>query len=193
MAEAAIIYDPADATAPFYRLTLTDTAAAALVALAIPGTLSTSYERSPLTPIVGTVTVSTERLVSHKVVPVPAVTGLISSSPAWSAPIDPGDRVLFGIDWTDLIGGDHLVAIQVASVSAAAAALGVAIDIDDRRPILDTTNSRVGLWIKTDSVDASLPAFSSEGVFVGITVRVTTDAVPPKVDERTAALKVRQL
>jgi len=121
--------------------------------------------------------------------------GVPLGATVWSQPFDPADHVPFAIDFAALLDeGEAIVEIEAITMSAAGAALGVAVDdAAPYGPIIDTAGKKVQLWFVVDDAHWSETAFSASGVQIPVAVRVATAGTPPKRFERTCVLMVRQL
>lgn len=124
-----------------------------------------------------------------------SVNGLPAGAVPWSRPFDPSDRTPYAIDWTALlVTGEKIADVISITVSASGADLGFAIDTDAARiPLIDATHNRVAMWFTVASGYQSNPAFAADGVKVGISMLIRTDADPYREYERTVILTVRQL
>jgi hypothetical protein len=75
---------------------------------------------------------------------------------------------------------------------AEGAALGVAIETGARAPLPIEGDRAVQLWFGVGPAMQGDTAFAGDGVAVGIELRATTTASPPRIRERTFALTLRQ-
>lgn len=113
----------------------------------------------------------------------------------WDQPFDPGDHVPYALDFGPLLDeGEKLAAIVTIRMSAAAAALGVAIDQSSGyAPVIDDEGGgKVQVWPLVASETQEAVQFDATGTRLPVTIRVLTDASPPKRFERTAVLIMRQ-
>jgi hypothetical protein len=78
------------------------------------------------------------------------------------------------------------------TMSAEGAALGLAIDTGARAPMTIEGDRAVQLWFGVAPAMQGDAAFAGDGIAVGIELRATTTASPPRIRERTFALTVRQ-
>jgi hypothetical protein len=121
--------------------------------------------------------------------------GVPLGATAWQQPLDPADHLPYAIDFTALLGGsEKIAAINEIAMPAAAAMLGVGIDNSEgHSPLIGTDGKKVQVWFAVEPGFWQETAFTSAGVRLPVTFRVTTDSTPPKRIERTAVLTVRQL
>lgn len=165
-----------------------------LTHLLILGLLSAPGEGSTET---GTVIASADRTAVMPIVQASASRGSLVplGAAAWAQPYDPGDHAPYAIDFKDLLDeGEHVAKIEAIKVSATAALLGIAVDTSaGYRPIIDVAGQKIQLWFLVDEAYWEAASFAAAGVLLSVSVRVVTDATPPKRYERTAVLTVRQL
>ena len=142
----------------------------------------------------GIVSVPAERLVTFSKTPgVTGLTGLPYGAPTWAQPFDPSEHAPFACDFSPLFDASEKIAsIAAISLSASAAALGIAIDqASGYVPIIDSANgTKLQIWLKTAG---ALAAFAGLGVNIGVSFRIITTAAQPRTWERSGILVVRQL
>ena len=146
---------------------------------------------------VGAVIATADRSAVLTVVQAASLTAALSPLGAapWPQQYDPGDHAPYAIDWTALLAEDEKIAeIEAIKVTSAATLLGIGIDLAlSYAPIIDQAGKKTQVWFLVDQVYWEAAAFAARGVQLPITLRVRTDANPPKRYERTAVLTVRQL
>ncbi|WP_313534389.1 hypothetical protein [Sphingomonas sp.] len=114
---------------------------------------------------------------------------------AWAQQFDPGDHAPYAIDFAELLDqGEGIAKIEAIKMSSTAALLGIGVDAaSGYRPIIDAAGKKIQLWFLVDQAYAESISFAAGGVLLPVSVRILTDATPPKRYERTAVLTVRQL
>lgn len=121
--------------------------------------------------------------------------GIALGAGVWRQQYDPADHTPYALDFSALLdGGENIVEIEAITMNATAALLGVGIDAaTGYAPIIDEGGKKVQVWFAIDEASWSLASFDAGGVQLPVTIRVATDAIPPKRYERTGVLPVRQL
>lgn len=145
----------------------------------------------------GAVIASQDRTATMTVIQAAAVRGsaIPLGAGAWAQQFDPGDHAPYAIDFTDLLDqGEGIAKIEAIKMSSTAALLGIGVDAaSGYRPIIDAAGKKIQLWFLVDQAYWESASFAAGGVLLPVSVRVVTDATPPKRYERTAVLTVRQL
>lgn len=121
--------------------------------------------------------------------------GIPLGAGVWLQNFDPADHAPYAFDFAQLLdAGEKIGQIDEIIMSAAAALLGVTVDSTvGSSPIIDATNGdKIQLWFEVDTVAWDAVWFELGGSLIPLTVRVTTNASPPKRYERTGVLTVRQ-
>ena len=106
--------------------------------------------------------------------------------------MDPAEVLDFVFDLGGVLETGEAIEDFVLTMSPEAAALGVAIDDGARAPLRIEDNRAVQLWFSVATAMQGDAAFAGDGIAVGIELRATTTASPPRVRERTFALTLRQ-
>lgn len=108
---------------------------------------------------------------------------------------DPYDRVEYTLNLEGASGGiledGEGIASWSVALTAEAAALGLTIGTLDWAP-MQPSPLQVRFWIEVDSGFQANAAFDGEGTRLGVEVNVTTNNVPARRRQRTAAIKVAQ-
>lgn len=124
----------------------------------------------------------------------PISVGTPNGAAVWQQPFDPADERPFGMSFQEVLDGDeHIVDILSISLSSAAAALGLEVDLDDgRAPLIDSNGqARLQLWFKVADGQQASPSYDANGVRFPVAFRVKTDK-GARI-RRSAVLTVRDL
>ena len=106
--------------------------------------------------------------------------------------MDPAELLDFVFDLSGVLEPDEAIEAFAMTMSAEGAALGLLIETGARAPLLIENARAVQLWFAVAPAMRTDAAFTGEGVRIGIELRATTNASPPRVRERTFALTLRQ-
>lgn len=113
----------------------------------------------------------------------------------WLQQFDPADHAPYAMDFAELLDeGEKIAEVETIYLNATAALLGVSVDTaTDYRPVIDEIDGEsVQIWFVVDEAAWAVSSFDAGGVQLPVTMRVITDATPPKRYERTGVLTVRQ-
>lgn len=137
-------------------------------------------------PIFGTVAVLDGRTI--------APLRTTSSPLAWVAPFDPADNAPYVFDLNAFLDASPLDTVTSATISAAAAALGVEIDAANP-PVVDQAGKRIAIWLKVADAYQG-PSYFAGPVKAAISIEWTTvgsAGVPVETYQRSGNLTVVQL
>lgn len=120
--------------------------------------------------------------------------GIPYGATPWPWPFDPADEAPYGMSFDNqLDAGETIADILSISLSSAAAALGLTIDVSTgRAPLIDADGQRrVQLWFTVASAQQGSPSYDAAGVRLPVAFRVRTSK--GRRFRRSAVLTVRNL
>lgn len=149
----------------------------------------------PLSPADGDMTAPKERVVviprvqSRSLVTIGAPLG----AQRYAQPYDPSDHGEYAMDFSDVMQtGETIADIEFVGISAAGAALGIAIDTTAGHiPAITNDGKHIQYWPLVDPDEWSARAFDATGTDVVVKARIVTSG--GRRWERSAIHEVRQL